>query len=179
MAIRFFSCASCRLAYRPICFAAHAMPASGYQEISWRHHVRMISVVLVCLVVGISDGDSMTVRCAAAEPQRQVRIHAIDAPERHQSFSEAARNSLSALCLDSRARILPVDTDDYARTVAQVECRGEDAASHQVGAGLAWVYARYARMRPDLPALQARARAERRGLWSDAHPVAPWLWRHR
>ena len=99
----------------------------------------MFSTVLVCLVVGISDGDSMTVRCAAAEPQRQVRIHAIDAPERHQSFSEAARNSLSALCLDSRARILPVDTDDYARTVAQVECRGEDAASHQVGAGLAWV----------------------------------------
>lgn len=179
MAIRFFSCASYRLAYRSICFAAQAMPASGYQELSWRHHVRMISVVLVCLVVGISDGDSMTVRCDRAGAQRQVRIHAIDAPERYQSFSEAARNSLSALCLGSRARILPVDTDDFARTVAQVECRGEDAAGHQVGAGLAWVYAPYARARPDLRDLQARARAARRGLWADAHPVAPWLWRHR
>lgn len=155
------------------------MPASGYQEISRRHHVRMISAVLVCLVVGISDGDSLSVRCAAAEPQRQVRIHAIDAPERYQSFSEAARSSLAALCFDIRARIRLIETDDFGRTVAQVECRGEDVARHQVSAGLAWVYARYARMRPDLPALQARARAERRGLWADAHPVAPWLWRRR
>lgn len=139
----------------------------------------MISVVLVCLVVGISDGDSMTVRCDRAGAQLQVRIHAIDAPERYQSFSEAARNSLSTLCLDSRARILPVDTDDFARTVAQVECRGEDAARHQVSAGLAWVYTHYAPARSDLRALQAQARAERRGLWADAHPVAPWRWRHR
>lgn len=139
----------------------------------------MISVALVCLVVGISDGDSLTVRCAAAEPQRQVRIHAIDAPERYQSFSDAARRHLSALCLNMQARIRPIDTDGYARTVAQVECRGEDAASHQVDAGLAWVSMPYARTRPDLRELQARARAARRGLWADPHPVAPWTWRHR
>ena len=66
-----------------------------------------------------------------------------------------------------------MDTDDYARTVAEVECRGEDAAAHQVSAGMAWVYERYAEMRPDLRALQAQARYARRGLWADAHPVAP------
>lgn len=144
-----------------------------------RHHMQMISAVLVCLVVGISDGDSMTVRCSATAPQRQVRIHAIDAPERYQSFSDAARSSLAALCLDTRARIRPMDTDDYARTVAEVECRGEDVAAHQVSAGMAWVYERYAEMRPDLRALQAQARYARRGLWADAHPVAPWKWRRR
>lgn len=139
----------------------------------------MFSAVLVCLVVGIGDGDSLTVRCGPAAEPCQVRIHAIDAPERHQSFSDASRNSLSALCLNTYARLVPVDSDGYGRMVAQVECRDEDAAAHQVRAGMAWVYTHYARTRPDLPALQAQARTARRGLWADPHPVAPWVWRHR
>ncbi|WP_159912826.1 thermonuclease family protein [Pantoea sp. 18069] len=141
----------------------------------------MIAAVLVCLVVGISDGDTLTVRCGqpARFEQRQVRIHAIDAPERHQSFSEASRASLARLCLNIRARIRHVDTDGYGRTIAQVECRGEDVAEHQVRCGMAWVYTRYAGTRTDLLALQARARSARSGLWADAHPIPPWVWRRR
>lgn len=142
----------------------------------------MISTLLVCLVVGISDGDSLTVRCGPADAAapRQIRIHAIDAPERYQWFSDASRSSLSDLCLNARVRIQRRDTDAYGRTVGQVECRGEDAGEHQVRTGLAWAYARQASPYFDhLLALQAQARLERRGLWVDPQPTAPWLWRRR
>lgn len=32
---------------------------------------------------------------------------------------------------------------------------------------------------PVQPVLQNEARQQKRGLWSDADPVPPWIWRHR
>jgi len=141
----------------------------------------MLATLLICLVVGISDGDTLSARCGPTGTGQviQVRIHAIDAPEYDQPFSAQSRSSLAALCLDRRARIQPVAIDAYGRTVAQVECRGQDAAAFQVRSGMAWVYTHYAGARPDLPALEARARAARRGLWADPQPVAPWVRRRR
>ena len=138
----------------------------------------MFLAALVCLVVAISDGDTLTVHCGPDRfEQHQVRIHAIDAPERYQSFADASRSSLTDLCLNIRARIRQVTTDGYGRTVAEVECQGEDAARHQVRSGMAWVYTRYAGTRADLVALQAQARWARVGLWVDHDPMPPWAWR--
>ncbi|MCD2512096.1 thermonuclease family protein [Comamonas endophytica] len=141
----------------------------------------MLATLLVCLVIGISDGDSLTVQCGPTghAQLRQVRIHGIDAPERFQSFSEASRDSLAALCLHAHARIRPLEIDGYGRLVARLECREEDVAAHQVRNGMAWAYLRYARSRSDLAVLEAHARRARVGLWADPHPVAPWDWRHR
>ncbi len=43
-----------------------------------------------CLVVGISDGDTLTARCGApgAYQQVKVRLSGIDAPERRQPYGE-------------------------------------------------------------------------------------------
>lgn len=141
----------------------------------------MIASLLVCLVVGINDGDTLLVRCGPpGDPQqREIRIHAIDAPERYQPFSDQSRSRLAALCLHARARIRNVETDRYGRTIGQVQCRGEDVAERQVGSGMAWVYTRYAGARPDLPALEAQARRAQIGLWAAPDPVPPWVWRHR
>ena len=72
-----------------------------------------------------------------------------------------------------------MDRDHYGRTVARVQCQGKDAASAQVRAGMAWVYAPRALAYPHLARLQRQARAERSGLWADAQPVPPWKYRHR
>jgi len=42
---------------------------------------------------------------------------------------------------------------------------------------MAWVYTRYAAKGSSLQAIQAKAMDDRRGLWSDDHPVPPWDWR--
>jgi endonuclease YncB( thermonuclease family) len=141
----------------------------------------MLASSLLCLVVGISDGDTLTARCGqpGAYEQVKVRIHAIDAPERKQPFGNRSRESLSDLCFQQQARIQHQDTDRYGRTVASVECRGKDVAQHQVSTGMAWVYVKYAEGRSDLLGLEKQAQQAGAGLWRDTDAVAPWEWRRR
>lgn len=136
---------------------------------------------LICLVVAISDGDTLTVRCGqpGAYHQVKVRIAAIDAPEARQAFGQRARQNLARLCFRQRARIEPLSKDAYGRTVANVRCGTADVASAQVRAGLAWVYTPYARQHPQLLPLQRQARASSVGLWSQRRPLAPWAYRHQ
>lgn len=135
--------------------------------------------LLLCLVVAIADGDTLTARCGepGAYEQVKVRISAIDAPEKRQPFGPRSRQSLAALCFQTEARITERDRDRYGRTVADVECRGQDVGQHQVSAGMAWVYERYARGYDALRPLQDAAQAAHTGLWADREPVAPWEWR--
>ena len=137
--------------------------------------------VLFCLVVAVSDGDTLTARCGhpGAPWQLAVRVAAIDAPELRQAYGRAARQHLVQLCLGQRARIEPVERDRYGRTVAHVRCGDSDAASEQVRTGMAWVYTRYAGSRPQLAPLERQARAAGLGLWAQRRPMAPWSYRLR
>ena len=142
------------------------------------------SALLLCVVVGISDGDTLTARCGAvgdAPAQTlKVRLAEIDAPEHGQPFGERSKRALAALCFDRRAEVRPIAAngglDRYGRTVAHVTCSGTDANSAQVRAGMAWVFDRYVTDH-SLYRLQDEARAAHRGLWADAQPIAPWEWR--
>ena len=136
---------------------------------------------LLCLVVAISDGDTLTARCGTpgAYQQVKVRIAAIDAPESRQAFGQKSRQHLARLCFKQRATLQPVDEDSYGRTVAHVRCGSTDVATAQVRAGLAWVYTPYAKQHPQLEPLQKRAQARNVGLWSQKRPQAPWTYRHR
>jgi endonuclease YncB( thermonuclease family) len=140
-----------------------------------------VSAALLCLVVAIADGDTLTARCG--EPgeymQVKVRISAIDSPEKAQPFGQRSRQSLAELCHQQPARITERARDRYGRSVADVECQGRDVGQHQVATGMAWVYDRYAKGYAHLYPLQGTARAERRGLWADPAPVPPWEWRRK
>lgn len=139
------------------------------------------AAALLCLVVAISDGDTLTARCGApgAWQRERIRIAAIDAPESRQAFGQRARQNLARLCFRQQAHLTRLGHDHYGRTLAQVRCQGEDVATAQVRAGLAWVYAPQADQHPRLVALQQQARASRTGLWSQKRPLAPWDYRHQ
>ena len=141
----------------------------------------MTIAALLCLVIAVSDGDTLTARCGAAHAplQLKVRIAAIDAPESRQAFGPQARKNLVQLCLRQRARIQVLEKDRYGRNVANVRCGDTDVASAQVRAGLAWIYTPYARQHPHLVPLQRQARASHIGLWSQRRPLAPWSYRQR
>lgn len=136
---------------------------------------------MLCLVVAISDGDTLTARCGSAGGYQQikVRIAAIDAPESRQAFGHKSRQHLAQLCHRQLATLHPVDRDSYGRTVAHVRCGNRDAAAAQVRAGMAWVYTQYAGAQPELLPLQRSAQASRTGLWSQKRPLAPWDYRRR
>lgn len=137
-----------------------------------------MSALLLCLVVAITDGDTLTARCG--EPgtyeQVKVRLAEIDAPEKVQPFGERSRQHLAQLCHQQQARIQTVGTDRYKRALARVECQGKDANGEQVRSGMAWVYDKYVTDR-SLYGLQDAARAGGAGLWTDSAPVPPWEWR--
>lgn len=139
-----------------------------------------MSIALLCLVVAIADGDTLTARCGdpGAYEQVKVRLAEIDAPEKAQPFGNRSRQQLAALCFQQVATIRPTTTDRYGRTVARVECQGQDANLEQVRAGMAWAYTRYL-TDPAIASEQEAARAAGVGLWRDPDPMPPWDWRRR
>lgn len=140
----------------------------------------VLAAALVCLVVGIADGDTLTVRCEAqAEQPAQtinVRLAEIDAPEKRQPLGERSKQALAAICFQKPAIVKPQTRDRYGRTVARINCDGIDANAEMVRSGMAWAFTKYL-TDPQIKAIEVEARAERRGLWADREPVAPWEWR--
>lgn len=139
-----------------------------------------MSAALLCLVVAIADGDTLTARCGepGAYEQVKVRISAIDAPEKGQDFGNVSRQHLASMCFQQVATITPRTTDRYKRTVADVECRGKDVGQEQIRAGLAWYYVKYGKGYEHLAQIEQQARDAGRGVWS-MQAVPPWEWRKK
>ena len=133
-------------------------------------------VALVLVVVGVSDGDTLTVQ--DGDVKTVLRLAEIDAPERTQPYSQVSRRNLEALCKNAKAvEFERVDTDRYGRTVAHVWCDGVHVNWRQVEDGLAWCFTRYLKHPEECLPLERTARAERRGLWREPTPLAPWEFR--
>lgn len=144
---------------------------------------------LVGKVVGIADGDTLTVLDTAYR-QHRIRLSGIDAPERRQAYGDRAKQHLSALVADKRVRVSWDKRDRYGRIVGRVfsamcdrsRCRDEDAGLEQIRAGFAWHYSRYARDQPPAEraayaAMEQQARERRAGLWRERDPMPPWDFR--
>jgi len=136
------------------------------------------AAILACIVIGIADGDTLTARCntSVGKENVTVRLAEVDAPEKRQPFGNRSRQHLAELCFKKAAEVRPQARDRYGRTVGRVVCDGMDANAEQVRAGMAWAYTRYITDQT-LAKLEQEARTDRRGLWSDSIPVAPWQWR--
>jgi endonuclease YncB( thermonuclease family) len=127
-------------------------------------------------VVGVSDGDTITV--LRGRDQVRLRLDGVDCPESGQAFGRNAKNRTASLAIGKTVTIRPKETDRYGRTVAEVRLPdGTSLNQDLVRSGLAWWYRRYAPDDTQLEGLEAEAKAARRGLWADAHPIAPWDWR--
>jgi hypothetical protein len=67
-------------------------------------------------VVGVSDGDTLTV-LDNAKVQTKIRLHGIDAPESKQDFGSRAKEALSGKVFGHEVRLVKRDVDRYGRTV--------------------------------------------------------------
>lgn len=146
-----------------------------------------------CLVVGVTDGDTIRARCGKPGEYEQikVRLSAIDAPERKQAFGNRARQALSDIAFGKQADLHCTKKDRYKRNVCKVMVapasnpegpKTLDAGLAMVTVGMAWWYKAYSREqtpeeRGQYEFAEFEAKAKRAGLWIDAKPVAPWEWR--
>lgn len=153
----------------------------------------MIAATLFCLVVGISDGDTLTARCGEPGEYQQVKVRlaGIDAPERKQPYGERSRQALAELAFKKTARLECGKKDRYKRSVCNVWVAPAsapdgpqtlDAGLAMVSQGMAWWYRAYSReqtpeARGQYEFAEQEAKAKGAGLWADEEPVAPWEWR--
>jgi micrococcal nuclease len=97
-------------------------------------------------VVGISDGDTITV-LTAEKKQVKIRLHGIDAPETGQPFRTRAKQLASELAFGKDVTIKERDKDRYGRTVAEVILPdGRSLNQEMVREGLAWWYRKVRRI---------------------------------
>lgn len=134
----------------------------------------MLTTSLFCLVVAVTDGDTIKARCQ--DGLVTLRMVGIDAPEKKQDWGKDAHESLARLCLDKPAYLYTRGKDRYGRTLGHLTCNGVDAQAHQMRQGMAWVY-KPGPVDMGLLMLEAEARHKKIGLWSDKNPAAPWEWR--
>jgi endonuclease YncB( thermonuclease family) len=127
-------------------------------------------------VIGIADGD--TIRVLHDGVVLRVRLWGIDCPERHQAFGTRAKQFTSNRAFGATVTVHVKDVDRYGRTVAIITLPDGKTLNYElVHAGLAWWYRDYAKNDTILPQFEAEARAAKRGLWLDPHPIPPWEFR--
>lgn len=131
------------------------------------------------VVVKVIDGDSLQVEKDNGQVY-EIRLYGIDTPEYKQPYSNKAKQLTGKLTFRQRVTVEKRDVDRYGRLVALVSSQGKLVNRELVRDGLAWYYSRYCLEQPlcnELELLETSARQERRGLWRDKNPIAPWDWK--
>ncbi len=151
----------------------------------------ILSLVLILLpsfswawsgeVVGITDGDTITVLNSKTLKDVKIRLYGIDTPERGQAFSKRAKQFTSKLVYGKVVEVEVMDTDRYGRTVAMIYADKNLLNEELVKAGLAWVYYQYCHeiICHAWADYQFAARLDKRGLWRDPDPIPPWEFRRK
>ncbi len=125
----------------------------------------------------IADGDSFVVKKNGE--QIAIRLWGVDAPEFDQPHSKASKKGLEQLLKDKEIEIVPKYIDRFGRLVAIAEAGNSVVNSALIGCGNVWVHPYYCKeaVCDQWYQLQKKAQRLRRGLWADADPVEPWVWK--
>jgi endonuclease YncB( thermonuclease family) len=125
----------------------------------------------------VHDGDSLLL-VPRGEAPREIRLEGIDCPEHGQPFAEAARDLTAGFVSGRDLEVEGSVADEYGRLLSRVRVDGRDLSLALLRAGLAWHFKRYS-SDAELAEAEELARRERRGLWADPAPLAPWDFRAR
>lgn len=141
------------------------------------------SFVLQGLVIGVSDGDSITV-LDSDKRQHKIRLQGIDAPEKAQAYGQKSKESLSKLIYKKTVQVHWSKKDRFGRTVGQVMVDDIDVCLEQVRSGMAWHYKDYQdeqsiEDRALYDRAETQARERRSGLWQDPAPMEPSVFRQQ
>jgi endonuclease YncB( thermonuclease family) len=135
------------------------------------------------LVVGVSDGDTITV-LDQQKNSYKIRLQGIDAPEKKQAFGEKSKQSLHDLVHSKQVRIEYNKEDKYGRIVGKVTLDDVDVCLQQLVLGMAWHYKKYQNEqsvsdRALYSETELKSKSLKLGLWSDDTPMPPWEFRKK
>ena len=128
-------------------------------------------------VVKVIDGDTFDM--IFDEKKIRVRMFGIDSPERGQAFNVKAKEFTASVIAGKEVSVVIRSKDRYGRFVCDVYLGDSTYVNAEiVKAGYAWHFTRYSDD-VQFAELQEEARNDKRGLWQDSNPVAPWEFRRR
>jgi len=132
----------------------------------------MSDQTLTLRVTDVKDGDTLATKGSDGDALT-VRVWGIDCPETSQPYGPAATKAARHLVGGERVTLHVEDTGPYGRLIARVRDGRVDLARSLVVSGYAWHSRKYPTS-DELKTLEARAREEGAGLWSQADPTPPW-----
>ncbi|MEP7076621.1 MAG: thermonuclease family protein [Acidobacteriota bacterium] len=111
-----------------------------------------------------------------------IRLQGIDAPDEKQNNFKKSKNRLADLILGKEVKVLVHKKTDLDRYVGSVYLDGRDVGLTQIEDGMAWhykalSYEQTTEDRKRYAIAEQKARTDRKGLWEEKDPVAPWDFR--
>lgn len=125
-------------------------------------------------VIDVLDGD--TVKLRSDWHIYKIRLAGIDAPEKQQAYGVQSKIYLEHLIVDKDVSIKVVSCDQYGRYVGRIYLGGKDINGEMIRRGYAWHYYQYD-SDPVYAVFMLDAQRANRGLWQEAHPTPPWIFR--
>ena len=160
-----------------VLLASFALPQSQISIVSSEHGPRISGCV-----TEIVDGNTFLVG-TDHNLQTEITLQHVDAPEQGQPYADVARQHLSDPLSGKCVLIIVNELDEDAGvTIGDVWLGQMNIGLQMVRDGVAWRNDSSDASLSDTgvalyQASESAARAERRGLWRDANPVAPWEFR--
>jgi endonuclease YncB( thermonuclease family) len=140
---------------------------AAYPALSWAD--------FLARVVTIHEGDRLTIRHDGRN--ETIYIKDIDCPELKQAYGKQAKHAISAYVGSRDVMVRALKRGRNGLGTAEILLQdGRNVGHELLKEGLAWA-------RPErgqdqsLEDMEQLAKAERKGLWSDPNPIAPWKWK--
>ena len=131
----------------------------------------------IAVVHYIADGDSFVVK--KNDVYIAIRLWGVDAPEFDQPHAKDSKKGLEQLLSGNDIEIVPKYVDRFGRLVAIAEVGERVVNSTLIECGYVWVHPYFCReaVCDQWQQLQKKAQRSKKGLWADADPVEPWVWK--
>lgn len=127
-------------------------------------------------VIEVNSGDVLTIY-NLNRPVR-VKLLGVDAPEMNQAFGDVAKKHLADLILDKSVLVEYSGIASDSSLTGRVLLNDADIGAQMIRDGAAWFDTNTNRLsgteRDVYQQSEQAARNERRGLWQQENPVAPW-----
>lgn len=132
-------------------------------------------------VIAISYGDTLTL-LDKENKTHKIRLSGIDAPEKSQAYGQASKQALSNQVYGKSVNVDWNKRDRYGRIIGKVIRGSQDVNLEQIKLGMAWHYKKYENEqeiedRSLYSHAEYLAQRNRRGLWTEHDPTAPWDFR--
>ncbi|MEX2285817.1 MAG: thermonuclease family protein, partial [Planctomycetaceae bacterium] len=142
---------------------------------SEQEQVPVLNNEIVGKVVGVTDGDTITV-LDGSKTQHKIRLEGIDAPESGQPMGAKSKQALSDKVFGKTVSVKWREHDKYKRVLGHIYVDDRYINHAMVEEGWAWHYKKYS-SDEDLAEAEIAARQKKIGLWSYEKSIPPWEWR--